>query len=88
MSHFIKIDSTGAEQSADFVGHVAVRDTRTGLIWSVAQHKVKNWKAANKHAESLDLLGWSWRFPRYHKYTIGADLRREATAVFRGAHRA
>ena len=36
----------------------------------------------------LDIEKAVRRFPRYHRYTLGADLRREATAVFRCAHRA
>lgn len=28
------------------------------------------------------------RFARYHKYTVGADLRRQAMAVMRGVHHA
>ena len=77
----IKIDSTGADQPADFTDHVAVRDTRSGLIWTVAEHSAANWKAANKHAEGLDLLGWSWRLPTVEELFLLADRSRTSPAI-------
>lgn len=61
---FIRLDSAGKKISKPDAPFVAVEDSGTGLIWSVAETKPMSWKQAIAHAKKLKLCGLKgWQLP-------------------------
>lgn len=78
---FLKLSAEGNVIAADATDHVAVRDTVTGLEWTVAETKAMKWKAAGKWAEKLELLGGGWRLPTVEELFGLADRTRHSPAI-------
>lgn len=80
-----KISAEGLDLTDDATQWVAVRMEHEllarPLIFSVAEKKAKNWKAAKKHAEGLDLCGWQWRLPTVEELFLLADRTKFNPAI-------
>ena len=84
-TRFIKLDVNGDVVSADAVDHVAVRDSTTGLVWSVAyaaEGKRVNWAEAKKAAAATALFGATdWRLPSREELLSLVDNSRRNPAI-------
>ena len=79
---FIKLDSAGAELAADATTAVAVKDAKTGLIWSLEETKRMTWKKAMVYPSSLTLCGFGdWRLPTCDELLTLVDRTRVSPAI-------
>jgi hypothetical protein len=81
---FIKIGADNTQLPHEAVGHVAVLDTRTGLVWAVEPltRKPMPHKKAEKAVAELQLLGMTdWRLPTVEELFALADRSRRAPAI-------
>jgi hypothetical protein len=74
---FIKIGADGAQLPDDATEWKAVLDTRSGLMWTKADVKIKNWKKADAAATAMTAGGFSdWRLPTVEELFLLADRTR------------
>jgi hypothetical protein len=76
-SLFIKIGTDGAQLPADATAWEAVLDTRSGLMWTKADVRVKHWKKADAAAAAMTAGTFSdWRLPTVEELFLLADRDR------------
>jgi hypothetical protein len=79
---FIKLDAAGAPLAADATEWVAVEDTKTGLIWSVAETKAMTYKKALAYPKTVELCGFTdWRLPECDELLTLVDRSRISPAI-------
>lgn len=81
-SRFIKIGAAGEDLPANANKWEAVRDNRTGLIWSTTQKEVKHWREAAGVAKLITDAGCNdWRLPTVEELFLLADRTRVNPAI-------
>jgi hypothetical protein len=81
-NRFVKIDAAGGELPLDATEWEAVLDKTTGLMWSVADKKVPNWKKAAAAAKKITAAGFDdWRLPTVEELFLIADRTRTSPAI-------
>jgi hypothetical protein len=81
-NRFVKIDAAGGELPLDATEWEAVLDKTTGLMWSVADKKVPNWKKADAAAKKITAAGLNdWRMPTVDELFMLADRTRTSPAI-------
>ncbi|MFC4526368.1 DUF1566 domain-containing protein [Dyella halodurans] len=83
MSRFTKIGADGAQLAAEATDHVAVLDTKLGLIWSADYVGERHTFAdAQEACASLELAGFNdWRAPTVEELFLLADRTKFDPAI-------
>jgi Protein of unknown function (DUF1566) len=82
VARFIKLGADGAELPADATAAVAIKDTKSGLTWSLEETKRMTWDEAQAHCASLTLLGVTdWRLPTCDELLTLVDRSRVSPAI-------
>jgi hypothetical protein len=82
MHRFIKISAAGLELPDSATAWVAVKDTRLGLWWSVAETESMVQSEASQAAAALTIAGFSdWRLATVDELFALADRTRHTPAI-------
>jgi hypothetical protein len=82
MNRFVKVNEAGALLAADAEEWVAVLDTQTNLMWTVAETEGMGWADAQKVPATLGTAGFNdWRMPTVEESFCLADRTRVSPAI-------